>query len=123
MDEVAVNVTEVEADRGAKQPVRVPAPQTVGEHAAPPGGRHAPVLVAGHDAVGVRLEPAARHGLVHVARQHTEVLVHVGIVGVGVGEAVVLVGGQRELAAGRAAERQPGEGDRRRAMTRRSSAR
>ena len=66
--------------------------------------------------MGVGLKPQRAQAGVDVLGQHAEVRVDRGVVGVGVGEAVVLVGGEGELAAGGAAEGKPGVGHRRRAV-------
>ncbi len=75
-----------------------------------------PDLDAGQDAVGVGLEAAAGEAGVDVLRHPAEVLVDGGVVRVGVGEPVVLVGGERELVARGAAEDEPGVVHRRRAV-------
>ncbi len=75
------------------------------------GRRHCQLLR--HRAVRVQREAAAAQTLVDVFRQQAEVVVDGRVVGVVVREPVVLVGDEVELAAGGAAERQPGVGDRR----------
>ncbi len=103
----------VEAHAGARHPVQVAPLQAVLEDLPPAAQRRAPLAVAGQHSVRVGGEPAAREAAVHILRHEAEVLVHGGVVGVGVGEPVVLVGGQGELAAGGAAEGEPGVGHRR----------
>ena len=77
-----------------------------------------PDLTAGEDAVGVGLDAAAGEAVIDVLRHPAEVLAHRGVVGVGVGEPVVLVRGERELVARSAAEDEPGVVHRRRPAAR-----
>ena len=104
---LAAHLTEVEGHRRAQEPVVVPAPEAPLEDVDPPGRGHAPLVVLREHAVRVELEAAEPQALVDLFRHAPEVLVGRGIVGIGVGQAVVLVRGERELAARRAAEGEP----------------
>ena len=115
--ELAGDLAVVEGDAGAGQAVEVLAVEAVLEDRLPLRQRHAPLPAPGEHAVRVAGQPAALEPGVHGLREHAEVVLHGGVVGVVVGEPVVLVRGERELRARRAAEGEPGVRDRRLAET------
>ena len=107
IDEVAAHLTEVKGHRRAQEPVVVPASEAPLEDPDPFRRGHAPFVVLREHAVRVEIEAAESQALVDVFRHAPEVVVGSGIVGIGVGQAVVLVRGECELAARRAAEGEP----------------
>ena len=89
--ELAGHLTVVEGHAGARHTLEVLALEAVGEHGLPGRQAHAPLLVARQHAVRVEGKAAAAQALGHVERHEPEELVDRGVVGVGVGEPVVLV--------------------------------
>ncbi len=116
--QVPSDPTHVEADRRPHDGVVVPAGQAAGEDLDPAGDRHAPVGVGRHDAVRVEGETAPREPSVDVVCEAPEVVLHLGVVAVGVRETVVEVREEAELAAPTASEGEPRERHRRRAEAR-----
>ena len=97
--ELAGDLAVVERHAGARHAVEVAPLQAVAEDRLPLRQRHAPLGRAREDPVGVGGEAAAHEAGVDVFGDQPEELVDRRVVGVCVGEPVVLVGGQGELAA------------------------
>ena len=113
--QAAGQVPEVEADGGVDDVAHVvPAAQVHLERAAPLRCRHPPGGVHGRHAVRVRGEAALRDAAVDPLGQLLEVLLRPRVVGVGIGEPVVLVRDERHLVPRGAAEGEPGVGHGRR---------
>ena len=89
--ELAGHLAKVEGDAGAGKALQVAALEAVGEHTLPGRQRHAPLAVACQHAVRVLGKAAAPQPLVDLLGEQPEVLVDRGVVGVGVGQPVVLV--------------------------------
>ena len=91
--------------------------QDLAECAQPVGLRHSPLAIACHHVAVVDADPAADEAGIDISSQPREVAIRVlplGRRGSGIRERVVLVGGERELAPGRAAEIEPRPRHRRR---------
>ena len=89
--QLAGHLTKVEGHAGPRQALEVVALEAVGKDGLPGRQRHAPLLVARQHAVGVEGEAAAMQALGHVEGHEPEELVDGRVVGVGVGQPVVLV--------------------------------
>src|SRR6266550_3453710 len=102
------NRAEVERDVRPDQVGTVRRLQALAKDLGPVGRGHPPQRAAGEDVVGVGREAAALEAAVDVRRDSLEVTIDFRVpVRVGVGEGVLLVGAQRELTPGRAAESEP----------------
>jgi hypothetical protein len=89
--ELAGDLTVVERHARTRHPLEVASLEAVGEDRLPLRQRHAPLGRACEDSVGVSREAATDEAAVHVFGHEPEELVDRRVVGVGVGEPVVLV--------------------------------
>ena len=109
--ERARDLAEVEGNIGADEVRAVGRVEAFAEDLCPASRRHPPERVARNDVVRVELEAAPREPAGHVLYELGEVRIDVLAVCV-VGERVLLVGAERELAARGAAEGEPRPGGR-----------